>query len=352
MGASFKMTLDSIKTRLAGNKSVAIQLPIGAESEFEGIVDLVEMKAYKFEGKMGVDVVERDFPEDLRAEAEAMRLELIEKAAEQDETLMDAYLESGELTVDQIKQGIRAGVLSNELFPVMCGSALANVGVQLVLDAVVEYLPSPSSINDGKITGTHPDDEEKEVAFEQTPNQPLSAMAFKVMTDPFVGKLTFVRVYSGVLKSGSQVYNSVSGKKERIGRIVQLHANSREEVPEISAGNIGAVIGLKETKTGETLCDQTHPIQLMSLEFPEPVISVSVEPKSKGDQEKMGMALSKLAEEDPSFQVRSDAETGQTIIAGMGELHLEVLVERMRREFKVDCAVGAPQVAYRETINQ
>ena len=242
--------------------------------------------------------------------------------------------------------------MTNDLFPVMCGSALANIGVQLVLDAVIDYLPSPLDINGGNIAGTHPDDEEKEVSFRQVDGEPLSAMAFKVMTDPFVGKLTFVRVYSGVLKSGSSVYNSVSGKKERIGRIVQLHANSREEVSEITAGNIGAVIGLKETKTGETLCDQAHPIQLMSLEFPEPVISVSVEPKSKGDQEKMGVALNKLAEEDPSFQVRSDHETGQTIIAGMGELHLEVLVERMRREFKVDCNVGAPQVAYRETITQ
>jgi elongation factor G len=349
-GGDFEMTYASIQKRLAGNKVVRAQLPIGRENEFCGVIDLVTMKAWEFKGNMGVEVVERAFPEDMRARAEACRLELIEKAAEQDDALMNKYLGGEELTVDEIKAGIRKGVMSGSVFPLFCGSALANVGVQKVLDAVVDYLPSPLDINEGKIVGTDPDDEEKKIEFKQLDSEPLSALAFKIMTDPFVGRLTFVRVYSGVLKSGTAVTNANNGESERIGRIVEMHANNRKEITEISAGNIAAVIGLKETKTGHTLCDKAHPIKLLSLDFPETVISVSVEPKSKADQEKMGVALGKLAEEDPSFRIRSDSETGQTIIAGMGELHLDIIVDRMRREFKVECNVGAPQVAYRETI--
>ncbi|MBP6921272.1 elongation factor G [Candidatus Gracilibacteria bacterium] len=349
-GGDFEMTYASIQKRLAGNKVVRAQLPIGREGDFCGIVDLVEMKAYGFRGNMGVEQYELPFPEDMRERAESARLELIEKAAEQDDALMNKYLGGEELTAEEIKSGIRKGVISGNVFPLFCGSALANVGVQRVLDAVVDYLPSPLDINEGKITGTDIDDDTKVVEFKQLDTEPLSALAFKIMTDPFVGRLTFVRVYSGVLKSGTAVYNSNNGETERIGRIVEMHANNRKEVTEITTGNIAAVIGLKATKTGHTLCDKAHPIQLLSLDFPEPVISVSVEPKSKADQEKMGTALGKLAEEDPSFRIRSDSETGQTIIAGMGELHLDIIVDRMRREFKVECNVGAPQVAYRETI--
>ena len=351
-GGDFEMTFESIKKRLAGNKVVRAQLPIGRENEFCGVIDLVTMNAWEFKGNMGVEVVERAFPEDMRARAEACRLELIEKAAEQDDALMNKYLGGEELTIDEIKAGIRKGVLSGNVFPLFCGSALANVGVQKVLDGVVDYLPSPLDINEGTISGTDPDDDAKKVTFKQLDSDPLSALAFKIMTDPFVGRLTFVRVYSGVLKSGTAVTNANNGESERIGRIVEMHANNRKEITEISAGNIAAVIGLKETKTGHTLCDKAHPIKLLSLDFPEPVISVSVEPKSKADQEKMGIALGKLAEEDPSFRIRSDGETGQTIISGMGELHLDIIVDRMRREFKVECNVGAPQVAYRETITQ
>lgn len=352
IGGDFEMTFESIKKRLAGNKVVRAQLPIGAENNFRGILDLVEMKAFEFHGNMGLDIQEVAFPEDMRDRAEKCRLELIEKAAEQDDALMNKYLGGEELTIAEIKSGIRKGVVSGNIFPLFCGSALSNVGVQKVLDAVVDYLPSPLDINDGKITGTDVDDETKVVEFKQLDNEPLSALAFKIMTDPFVGRLTFVRVYSGILKSGTAVYNSNNHDTERVGRIVEMHSNNRKEVTEITAGNIAAVIGLKETKTGHTLCDKAHPIQLLSLDFPEPVISVSVEPKSKADQEKMGTALGKLAEEDPSFRIRSDSETGQTIIAGMGELHLDIIVDRMRREFKVECNVGAPQVAYRETITQ
>lgn len=351
-GGDFEMTFESIKKRLAGNKVVRAQLPIGREGDFCGVVDLVEMKAFEFHGNMGVEVVERAFPEDLRTKAEACRQELIEKAAEQDDALMEKYLGGQELTITEIKAGLRKGVISGNVFLLFCGSALSNVGVQKVLDAVVDYLPSPLDIHDGKIIGTDPDDDEKKVEFKQLDTEPLSCLAFKIATDPFVGRLTFVRVYSGVIKSGTSVYNANNGETERIGRIVEMHANNRKEITEITAGNIAAVIGLKNTKTGHTLCDAAHPIKLLSLEFPEPVIHISVEPKSKADQEKMGIALGKLAEEDPSFRIRSDAETGQTIIAGMGELHLDIIVDRMRREFKVECNVGAPQVAYRETITQ
>jgi elongation factor G len=349
-GASFQMTYDSIKKRLAGNKVIAVQLPIGEESDFAGIVDLVEIKAYKFEGKMGENVVEIPVPESMKAAIDKARAELIEKAAEQSDELMNVYLESGELSIEQIKQGIRMGTVKSEVYPLFCGSSLMNKGVQLVLNGVIDYLPSPLDVNDGTITGSDPDDLETKITYKQDAKDPFSGLAFKIATDPFVGRITFVRVYSGVLKSGSYVVNSVTGEKERIGRLLQMHANSREEVDEIPAGNIGAVIGLKGTKTGDTLCDVEKPILLERMEFPEPVISISVEPKTKADQEKMGIALSKLAEEDPSFRVSSNAETGQTIIEGMGELHLEIIVDRMRREFKVESNVGAPQVAYRESI--
>jgi elongation factor G len=336
-GANFQMTYDSIKKRLSGNKVIALQLPIGEESEFKGVIDLIAMKAYKFEGKFGEKVVEIDIPTDLKDKVETMRLDIIEKAAEQSEELMEAYLESETLTVEQIKKGIRIGTVTSSIYPLLCGSALMNTGVQLVLDAVVDYLPSPLDVNEGTIIGSNEDDIEKKITLKQEPSEALSALAFKVATDPFVGRITFVRVYSGTLKSGSYVYNPISGQKERIGRLLQMHSNTRQEIEEIPAGNIGAVIGLKDTKTGDTLCDPDKPIILERIIFPEPVISISVEPKTKADQEKMGMALNKLAEEDPSFRVNSNAETNQTIISGMGELHLDIIVDRMRREFKVDC---------------
>lgn len=349
-GANFQMTYDSIKKRLAGNKVIALQMPIGEEAGFKGVIDLIAMKAYRFEGKMGEKVIESDIPAELLAQAEKMRLDVIEKAAEQSEELMEAYLESETLTVEQIKKGIRLGTITSSIYPLLCGSALMNTGVQLVLDAIVDYLPSPLDVNEGTITGSDEDDIEKKITLKQNPSEPLSALAFKVATDPFVGRITFVRVYSGTLKSGSYVYNSISGQKERIGRLLQMHSNTRQEIEEIPAGNIGAVIGLKDTKTGDTLCDPDKPVVLERMTFPEPVISISVEPKTKADQEKMGMALNKLAEEDPSFRVSTNTETNQTIISGMGELHLEIIVDRMRREFKVECNTGAPQVAYRETI--
>ncbi|MFO0763858.1 MAG: elongation factor G [Candidatus Gracilibacteria bacterium] len=351
-GASFNMTYESIIKRLAGNKVLRIQMPIGEESDFSGIIDLVAMKAYEFEGKMGEKVVEIAIPAHLQAEADKLHAELVERAAEQDEELMNKFFENGTLELADIKKGLRKGVISSSLYPLLCGSSLMNKGVQLVLDAVVDYLPSPMDVNNGTITGTDPDDETKEITLKQDPKEPLAAIAFKVMTDPFVGRITFVRVYSGTLTSGSYVYNSVSGQKERIGRLLQMHSNQRQEIEEIPAGNIGAVIGLKDTKTGDTLCDENAHIVLERMVFPEPVISISVEPKTKADQEKMGMALNKLAEEDPTFRVSSNTETGQTIIAGMGELHLEILVDRMKREFKVEANTGAPQVAYRETFTQ
>ena len=349
-GASFKMTYESIQKRLAGNKVVPIQMPWGEESEFKGVINLITMKAYTFEGGHGENVVEHEVPAELKDEAEMYREILIERAAEQDENLMNIYFENGTLTEAQIKEGLRKGTIADALYPLVCGSALMNKGIQLVLDAVVDFLPSPIDVNNGNITGTDPDDETKEITLKQDVNESLAAIAFKIMTDPFVGRITFVRVYSGILKSGSYVKNSVSGEKERIGRLLQMHANSRTEIDEIPAGNIGAIIGLKNTKTGETLCDESKQIVLERMVFPEPVISVSVEPKTKADQEKMGLALSKLAEEDPSFRVSSNPETGETIMAGMGELHLDILVDRMKREFKVEANVGAPQVAYRETI--
>ncbi|NUJ97453.1 elongation factor G [Candidatus Gracilibacteria bacterium] len=349
-GADFYMTIESIKKRLAGNKVVAIQLPIGAEDTFSGIVDLVEMKAYKFEGKGGETIIEIEIPSALKEKVETYRLELMEKVAEQDEGLMNTYFENGELSIDEIKQGLRIGVCANNLYAVACGSALQNVGVQMVIDAACAYLPSPLDVNNGILKVMDPDDKEKTEEIKVEVNSPLAALAFKIATDPFVGKLCFVRVYAGTLKSGSYVYNATSGEKERVGRLLQMHANSREEIEEIPAGHIGAIVGLKDTKTGDTICDVNKKLLVESIEFPEPVIHISVEPKSKADQEKMGVALGKLAEEDPSFKVRVDEESGQTIISGMGELHLDIIVDRMRREFKVECNVGAPQVAYRETI--
>jgi elongation factor G len=350
-GGNFMMTYESIIKRLAGNKVIPIQLPIGQENDFSGIINLINMKAYKFDGKMGEVVVEFEIPENMKAQAEEWHAKLVEKAAEQDDELMNKFFEAGTLTEAEIKQGLRKWVISDAVYPLMCGSALMNKWVQLVLDAVVDLLPSPLDVKWGVIVGTDPDDAEKEITLKQDPTESLGAIAFKIMTDPFVGRITFVRVYAGTLKSGSYVLNSVSGERERIGRLLQMHANNRTEIEEIPAGNIGAVIGLKDTKTGDTLCDEGHPIVLERMVFPEPVISISVEPKTKADQERMGMALNKLAEEDPSFRVSSNPETGQTIMAGMGELHLEILVDRMKREFKVEANVGAPQVAYRETIN-
>ena len=350
MGGDFDMSLESIKKRLAGNKVVAIQYPMGAAETFQGIIDIIEMKAYHFEGDSGENIKEVEIPADVKDKVEALRLELIEKVAEQDDALMDKYFADGDLSIEDIKKGLRIGVCNNDLYAVTCGSALQNIGVQMVIDAAVAFLPSPMDVNEGKLTVMDVDNKEETEEIAVANSSPLAALAFKVATDPFVWRLTFVRVYSGTLKSGSYIYNSTSGQKERVGRLLQMHANTREEISEITAGHIGAVVGLKNTKTGDTLCDVNKKFLVESMEFPEPVISVSVEPKTKADQEKMGTALSKLAEEDPSFRVRSDEETAQTIISGMGELHLDIIVDRMRREFNVECNVGAPQVAYRETI--
>ena len=345
-GGDFMMSLNSIKERLS-DKAVAIQYPIGAENDLSGVIDIVTRKAYNFEGEMGENVVEIEIPAELKDHIEELRADLIEKAVECDEDAMNKYLEGIELTEEEIDNCIRKGVLANELYPVLAGSALKNIGVQMMLDAVVKYLPSPVDVP--AVTGMNPDTE-KEETREASDDAPLSGLAFKVATDPYVGRLTFYRLYSGVLKSGSYVLNANTGNKERIGRLVLMHANSREEVEEAYAGSIVALIGLKATKTGDTLCDEKNPIVLEEITFPEPVIALAIEPKTKADQEKMGMALQKLAEEDPTFRVRSDEETGQTVISGMGELHLDILVDRMRREFNVEANVGSPQVAYRETI--
>ena len=349
MGADFYMSLKSIHDRLSKD-AVAIQLPIGADDSFNGVVDLVEMKAYEFGGSHGEEVKEIEIPADMKDKAEEYRAILMDKVGEVSEEIMTAYLENGELTIEELKKGLRIGTVPSQLYPVVCGSALRDQGVQLVVDAVVDCLPSPLDVD--HVTGHDVDDEEKEMTRKPDDSEPVAALAFKVATDPFIGRLTFVRVYSGKLTSGSYVYNPNSGEKERIGRLVRMHANSREEIKEVGAGDIAAVVGLKKTFTGHTLCDQGKQIVLESMTFPEPVISIAIEPKTKADQEKMGMALNKLSEEDPTFRVSSDDETGQTIIAGMGELHLDILVDRMKREFKVEANVGAPQVAYRETITQ
>ena len=347
MGANFVYSLGTIDSRLGVNAK-PIEWPIGAESEFNGIIDLVTMKAYQYDGKPEEDAKEIEIPEDLKAIAEEKRADLIETVAEFDDELMEKYLEGEEIPVDLIKKAIRTGTLAVKFFPVMCGTALGNKGIKLLLDAVIDYLPSPLDVE--AIPGV--DKNGNEVLRHPSDDEPFSALAFKVMTDPFVGRLTFFRVYSGHLSSGSYVMNSTKDAKERIGRILLMHANHRTEISDVYTGDIAAAVGLKNTSTGDTLCDEKKQVILESMEFPEPVIQLAVEPKSKADQDKMGIALQKLAEEDPTFRVHTDHETGQTVISGMGELHLDVLVDRMRREFSVECNIGKPQVAYRETIRQ
>ena len=345
MGADFKYSLESIKDRLTDD-AVAIEWPIGAEDNFNGVIDLVTMKAYHYHGDEHETTDEIEIPADLKDLCEEKRTELIEKAADFDDKLMEDYLEGKEVSTEQIKKAIRVGVLATKLFPVLVGSAKGNMGVKLALDAVIDYLPVPTDIPAIKGVDLHDNPIERHASD----SEPFAALAFKVMNDPFVGNLTFFRVYSGVLKSGSYVMNSDNGEKERIGRILQMHANTRKEITEVYAGEIAAAVGLKDTTTGDTLCDEKSQVILEKMTFPEPVIQLAIEPNSKADQEKMGVALQKLAKEDPSFRASTDHETGQTLIAGMGELHLDILVDRMRREFGVEAKVGTPQVAYRETI--
>ncbi|MEC0664571.1 elongation factor G [Priestia flexa] len=346
IGADFLYSVKTIHDRLGANAH-PIQLPIGAEDQFTGIIDLVEMKAYHYGDDLGTDIQEIEIPEEYKELAEEYNAKLVEAAAELDEELMMKYLEEGELSVEELKAAIRKGTCDVEFFPVLCGSAFKNKGVQLMLNSVIDYLPAPTDVP--AIKGITPDTDE-EVVRPSSDDAPFSALAFKVMTDPYVGKLTFFRVYSGILNSGSYVQNSTKGKRERVGRILQMHANSREEISAVYAGDIAAAVGLKDTTTGDTLCDEKNLVILESMEFPEPVISLSVEPKSKADQDKMTTALQKLQEEDPTFRAETNTETGQIIISGMGELHLDIIVDRMRREFKVEANVGAPQVAYRETF--
>lgn len=348
LGADFLYSVKTLHDRLQANAH-PIQLPIGAEDEFEAIIDLVEMKAIFYGNDLGTEITEGEIPEEYKAQAEEYREKLVEAVAELDEELMEKYLGGEELTIPEIKAAIRKGTTNVEFYPVICGSAFKNKGVQLMLDAVIDYLPSPLDVP--AIQG-HLADTEEVVERHSDDNEPFSALAFKVMTDPYVGKLTFFRVYSGTLESGSYVQNSTKGKRERIGRILQMHANSRQEISKVYAGDIAAAVGLKDTTTGDTLCDEKNLVILESMNFPEPVIQLSVEPKSKADQDKMTTALQKLQEEDPTFRAHTDQETGQVIIAGMGELHLDIIVDRMRREFKVEANVGAPQVAYRETFRE
>jgi len=347
-GADFLYSVGTIHDRLQANAH-PIQLPIGAEDLFEGVIDLVEMKAIYNEGSVGENLVEKEIPAEYQDQAEEYREKLIEAVAEFDEDFMEKYLGGEEITIEELKAAIRKATLSVEFFPVVCGSAFKYKGVQPMLDAVVEYLPSPLDVP--AIKGIDPNTDE-ETERHSSDEEPFAALAFKVMTDPFVGKLTFFRVYSGILSSGSYVKNSTKGKRERVGRILQMHANTRNEIAEVYAGDIAAAVGLKDTTTGDTLCDEKNEVILESMEFPEPVIQLSVEPKSKADQDKMSTALQKLQEEDPTFRAGTDEETGQVIIAGMGELHLDIIVDRMRREFKVECTVGAPMVSYRETFKQ
>ncbi len=347
-GASFERSYDSILKRLS-KRAVRIQLPIGAEDRFEGVIDLLKMKAYHFEGEMGMNVVESEIPTELVADAQTARGELIEKIVEQDDELMSSYLDGVEPSYAELIATLRKAVVANKIFPVMTGSALKNKGVQLVLDAVVDFLPSPAELP--PVKGIDPKTG-AEIERKPTDDEPFCALAFKLQTDPFVGQLTFFRVYSGIVKSGSYIYNATTGEKERLGRIVRLQADKREEVEEVFAGEIAAAVGLKETRTSHTLCDEAHPIVLEQIVFPEPVVAMRIEPKTKQDQERMGMALKKLSDEDPTFRVTADPETMETIIAGMGELHLEILVDRMKREFNVDASTGRPQVAYRETIRR
>ena len=347
MGANFEYSLKTIKDRLGVNAK-PIQWPIGAEAEFHGVIDLVTMKAYLFDGTEAEESKEIEIPADLKDLAEEKHADLLDAVAEFDDEMMETYLEGGEVTVEMIKRAIRKGCLAAKFFPVMCGTALGNMGIKPLLDAVIDYLPSPLDIPSIKGHNLKGDEEVRH----PSDSEPFSALAFKVMTDPFVGRLTFFRVYSGHLSSGSYVLNSTKDSKERIGRILQMHANTRKEISDVYTGDIAAAVGLKNTTTGDTLCDEKKPIILEKLIVPEPVIQLAVEPKSKADQDKMALALQKLAEEDPTFRVHTDHETGQTVIAGMGELHLDVLVDRMKREFHVEANVGAPQVAYRETIKQ
>ena len=346
IGADFLYSVRTIHERLQANAH-PIQLPIGAEDEFSGIIDLIKMKAEIYTNDLGTDIQETDIPEDLQDLAEEWREKLVEAVAETDEALMERYLEGEEISEAELKAAIRKATCAVEFYPVLCGSAFKNKGVQLMLDAVVDYLPSPLDVP--AIKGIDPNTDE-ETERHSSDEEPFSALAFKVMTDPFVGRLTFFRVYSGTLQSGSYVKNSTKGKRERVGRILQMHANSRQEIPEVFSGDIAAAVGLKDTTTGDTLCDEKAEVILESMEFPDPVIEVAIEPKSKADQDKMGIALQKLAEEDPTFRAYTNQETGETVIAGMGELHLDIIVDRMRREFKVEANVGAPQVSYRETF--
>lgn len=345
IGADYLNVVKDMRERLQAN-AVAIQLPIGAESDFVGIIDIVAQKAYMYKDDLGQNIEETEIPAEFTAQVEELRAELIEKVAELDEDLTMKYLEGEEITIEELKAALRKGVVEVKIFPVVCGSSYRNKGIQLMLDAVIDYLPAPTDVpsiqghlEDGSEVERHSSDEE-----------PFSALAFKIMTDPYVGKLTFFRVYSGILQSGSYVLNATKGKRERIGRILQMHANSRKEITEVYAGDIAAAVGLKDTGTGDTLCDEKAPVILESMNFPDPVIEIAVEPKTKADQDKMGVALGKLTEEDPTLRAHTDEETGQTILAGMGELHLDIIIDRMRREFKVDTNVGKPQVAYRETF--
>ena len=345
-GASFEDSYKSILDRLS-KKAVRAQIPMGAEDQFEGVIDLLSMKAYTFSGNMGEEVNEGEIPEQYLEDAKKYRAEFVERIVEHDEALMNAYFEGNEPSLEDLKATLRKAVIANEIFPVYTGSALKNKGVQLVLDAVVDYLPSPLDLP--PVTGTNPKTGE-EVSRKASDSEPFTALAFKLQTDPFVGALTFFRVYAGTVTAGSYVYNANTGTKERVGRIVRLQADKREEVEQVFTGEIAAFVGMKDTKTSHTLCDEANPIVLEEISFPEPVVSLRIEPKTKGDQEKMGMALKKLSDEDPTFKISTDEETGETIMAGMGELHLEILVDRMKREFNVEANVGKPQVAYRETI--
>ncbi|MFH1284283.1 MAG: elongation factor G [Candidatus Peregrinibacteria bacterium] len=348
VGGDFYMSLDSILKRLTPD-AVAIQLPIGAEKDFTGIIDLIEQKAYTFEGKNGETVKEIEIPADMQDKVKEHRAKMIERIAENDDSIMEKFLEEKEITIPEIKEGLRNATTKGSIFPVMCGTALQNMGIQPLLDAVCWYLPSPMDVP--PVKGEDPKTGE-EVTIKADENEPFSALAFKIATDPFVGNLCYFRVYSGKLDSGSYILNASTGNKERVGRLLQMHANARQEIKTVKAGDIAAIVGLKNTTTGNTLCDPNKSILLESITFPEPVIRIAVEPKTKADQEKMGMALQKLAQEDPTFSVKTDEETGQTIIAGMGELHLDIIVDRMKREFKVEANIGAPQVAYRETITK
>jgi len=346
--ANFEKVVEDMKSRLNAN-AVAIQLPIGEADEFRGIIDLVEMNATMYNDDKGLDISVVEIPAEYKEKAEKFRSIVVEVAAEQDDELMEKFFETGDLTVEEIKKGLRIGTIAGKINPVVCGTSFKNKGIQKLLDAIVDYMPAPTDVEDIKGTKPNSEDEESRISSD---TESFAGLAFKIMTDPYVGRLTFFRIYSGVLTAGSYVYNSCKDKKERIGRLIRMHANHREEIEEAYAGEIIAIVGLKDTTTGETLCAENKPIILESMDFPEPVIRVAIEPKTKADQEKMVIALVKLAEEDPTFKTYTDQETGQTIIAGMGELHLEIIVDRLKKEFKVDANVGAPQVAYRETIRK